>query len=64
MLFYHLICVFIYPTICLYVYFSHLSIFIQVKAAKEALHDRYFSGRRVRASVYDQELYDNNDLSG
>jgi len=38
--------------------------FDQVKLAKDGLHNRFFSGRKVFATVYDQELYDNNDLSG
>jgi len=38
--------------------------FDQVKLAKDGLHNRFFSGRKVVATVYDQELYDNNDLSG
>lgn len=38
--------------------------FEQVKAAKEALNGRFFSGRKISAAVYDQELYDQQDLSG
>ena len=34
------------------------------KAAKEALHGRFFGGRQVVATIYDQDLYDNDDLSG
>ncbi len=34
------------------------------KKAKEALNGRFFGGRRVVAEVYDQDLYDHNDLSG
>jgi hypothetical protein len=36
----------------------------EVKKAKEALNGRFFSGRKIHASVYDQELYDQQDLSG
>jgi len=32
--------------------------------ARKALHGRYFSGRQVIAELYDQTLYDDNDLSG
>jgi len=38
--------------------------FEQVKAARESLNGRFFSGRKVQASVYDQDLYDQQDLSG
>ncbi|TRY63824.1 hypothetical protein TCAL_00801 [Tigriopus californicus] len=34
------------------------------KKAKEALHGRFFGGRKVIAEIYDQILYDHNDLSG
>jgi hypothetical protein len=30
----------------------------------EALNGRFFSGRKIHASLYDQELYDQQDLSG
>lgn len=33
-------------------------------AARTALNGRFFGGRTVRAEIYDQTLYDNNDLSG
>jgi len=48
----------------------HVKIFIefsspeQVKVAKNALDGRYFGGRNVVALIYDQELYDQQDLSG
>ena len=32
--------------------------------AKEALHNRFFGGRVVVAQIYDQELFENQDLSG
>merc|ERR1719266_633682 len=32
--------------------------------AKEALHKRFFGGKIVNAQIYDQELYENQDLSG
>ncbi|XP_023338461.1 poly(U)-binding-splicing factor half pint [Eurytemora carolleeae] len=38
--------------------------FDQVKTARDALHGRFFSGRKITAIVYDQELYDQQDLSG
>jgi len=38
--------------------------FEQVKKAREALHGRFFSGRKVNATLYDQELFDQQDLSG
>lgn len=34
------------------------------KACKESLHGRYFGGRIISAEIYDQDLYDHNDLSG
>ena len=34
------------------------------KACKEGLHGRYFGGRIISAEVYDQDLYEHNDLSG
>lgn len=34
------------------------------KKAKESLNGRFFGGRRVVADIYDQDLYDHNDLSG
>jgi len=48
----------------------HVKIFIefsspeQVKVAKNALDGRYFGGRHLVAIIYDQELYDQQDLSG
>jgi hypothetical protein len=36
----------------------------EVKRGKEGLNGRFFSGRKIHASVYDQELYDQQDLSG
>ena len=36
----------------------------EVKKAKEALNGRFFSGRKIHAAVYDQELYDQQYLSG
>ena len=32
--------------------------------AKNELHNRFFGGRVVVAQIYDQELYENQDLSG
>ena len=34
------------------------------KKAKNELHNRFFGGRVVVAQIYDQELYENQDLSG
>lgn len=34
------------------------------RKAKEALHNRFFGGRVLIAQIYDQELYENQDLSG
>lgn len=33
-------------------------------AAKDALDGRFFGGRRVKCDLYDQNLYNHNDLSG
>ena len=47
-----------------------VKIFVEFKAgdaakrAKDALHGRFFGGRRVVADIYDQDLYEHNDLSG
>ncbi len=47
-----------------------VKIFVEFKAhdgarqAKEKLHGRFFGGRKVIAEIYDQDLYDHNDLSG
>ncbi|KAG7300546.1 hypothetical protein JYU34_016190 [Plutella xylostella] len=35
----------------------------QAGAAAAALNGRYFGGRTVRASLYDQELFDHGDLT-
>ena len=45
----------------IFVEFSHPS---EAKEAQSALNGRYFGGRTVSAAVYDQELYDQKDLSG
>ena len=45
----------------IFVEFSNAS---EATGAQEALNGRYFGGRLVRADVYDQNLYDHNDLSG
>ena len=48
----------------------HVKIFVEfskhedVKQAQSALDGRFFGGRTVTAKVYDQELYDQQDLSG
>jgi len=48
----------------------HVKIFVEfsehseVKNAKSALDGRFFGGRTVTAAVYDQELWDQQDLSG
>jgi len=34
------------------------------KAGKNSLHGRYFGGRTVVAEIYDQDLYNHQDLSG
>lgn len=44
--------------------FVEFETYEEVKKAKEALNGRFFSGRKIHASVYDQELYDQQDLSG
>ena len=32
--------------------------------ARDSLHGRFFGGRMVRCDIYDQALYECNDLSG
>ncbi len=34
------------------------------KEAKDKLNGRFFGGRKVSADIYDQDLYEHNDLSG
>ncbi|KAF6199633.1 hypothetical protein GE061_005931 [Apolygus lucorum] len=36
----------------------------EAEAAQDALNGRYFGGRRVKAEMYDQSLFDHNDFSG
>ncbi|KAK2722964.1 poly(U)-binding-splicing factor PUF60-like [Artemia franciscana] len=36
----------------------------QAQMAKNALNGRFFGGRTVKADIYDQDLYDQNELSG
>ena len=45
----------------IFVEFKHSA---STKKAKDALHNRFFGGRVVVAQIYDQELYENQDLSG
>ena len=45
----------------IFVEFKHSA---SAKKAKDALHNRFFGGRVVVAQIYDQELYENQDLSG
>lgn len=45
----------------IFVEFSETS---EAEKAKEALNGRYFAGRMVRASLYDQTLFDHSDFSG
>jgi hypothetical protein len=44
--------------------FVEFETYEEVKRGKEGLNGRFFSGRKIHASVYDQELYDQQDLSG
>ncbi|KAM7344920.1 poly(U)-binding-splicing factor hfp isoform 1-T1 [Cochliomyia hominivorax] len=44
--------------------FVEFSTTAEATSAKEALHGRYFGGRRVIAELYDQSLFDHGDLSG
>lgn len=37
---------------------------IEAEKARDALHGRYFGGRTVQASLYDQPLFDHSDFSG
>ena len=37
---------------------------VEVARARDSLNGRFFGGRTVRAEVYDQTLYEDNDLSG
>ncbi|XP_071535906.1 poly(U)-binding-splicing factor half pint isoform X4 [Panulirus ornatus] len=37
---------------------------LESAAAQEALNGRYFGGRLIKAELYDQNMYNHNDLSG
>lgn len=44
--------------------FVEFSLPREAERARDALNDRYFGGRIIRAEVYDQNLFDHGDLSG
>ncbi|XP_051860766.1 poly(U)-binding-splicing factor half pint isoform X2 [Drosophila albomicans] len=44
--------------------FVEFSAGVEANRGKEALHGRFFGGRRVVAELYDQALFDQGDLSG
>ena len=44
--------------------FVEFSTAIEAARGKDALHGRFFGGRRVIAELYDQSLFDHGDLSG
>ena len=44
--------------------FVEFSMHEEVKRAKSALDGRFFGGRIISATVYDHDLYDQQDLSG
>ncbi|XP_061389987.1 poly(U)-binding-splicing factor half pint [Musca vetustissima] len=44
--------------------FVEFSIAAEAERGKEALHGRFFGGRKVIAELYDQSLFDHGDLSG
>ncbi|CAG0882732.1 unnamed protein product [Cyprideis torosa] len=44
--------------------FVEFSVMSEAEAARDSLNGRYFAGRVVRAELYDQALFDHNDLSG
>lgn len=44
--------------------FVEFSTSIEAERGREALHGRYFGGRKVVAQLYDQALFDHGDLSG
>ncbi|GAB6031543.1 hypothetical protein CHUAL_009311 [Chamberlinius hualienensis] len=45
----------------IFVEFAHS---IECERARDALNGRYFGGRLVKAELYDQNMFDTNDLSG
>ncbi|XP_075166036.1 poly(U)-binding-splicing factor hfp isoform X2 [Haematobia irritans] len=44
--------------------FVEFSLAAEADRGKDALHGRFFGGRRVIAELYDQSLFDHGDLSG
>ncbi|XP_073845467.1 poly(U)-binding-splicing factor hfp isoform X2 [Musca autumnalis] len=44
--------------------FVEFSLPAEAERGKDALHGRFFGGRRVIAELYDQSLFDHGDLSG
>lgn len=44
--------------------FVEFSTSVESERGREALHGRFFGGRRVIAELYDQALFDHGDLSG
>ena len=50
-------------------YISHrfsknLLLHAEAEKARDSLNGRFFGGRMVKSDIYDQALYDHNDLSG
>ncbi|OTF84095.1 hypothetical protein BLA29_005943 [Euroglyphus maynei] len=44
--------------------FVEFTSLLEAVKGRDALNGRYFAGRLVKAELYDQILYDDNDLSG
>lgn len=38
--------------------------FAEAEGARDGLNGRFFGGRKVQATLYDQDLFDHNDYSG
>lgn len=49
---------------CNSTFFNDVNLFSEAEHARDALNGRYFGGRMVQASLYDQTLFDHSDFSG
>lgn len=50
--------------VCIEYNYLVLSVCLGAEKARDSLNGRFFGGRMVRCDIYDQALYECNDLSG